>query len=234
MATTLLINLLEAGLTNVSVLPFSPDAAMVWNGTALEPIPGAPAFIPMTNTVGHSYTAALPAALEGTELVCVVYSSDVSPTVTDPLLGEITLTYNYGADIYASATALSASIRAGHITVVSPVSDTGLLTIARGDTYSLETNKAIVFEDTGNTIPVLTGATVVLTVRLAKDDRLQLTKIGTVTTPRSVRFELTARDTANLVCGSLNSRYDVSCTLPDGSVSTIFMGDATIVRDVTY
>jgi hypothetical protein len=50
------------------------------------------------------------------------------------------------------------AIATGHITLTSPVAETGVLTIIRGDDYSDETKKPIVFEDTGTTCPDLTDA----------------------------------------------------------------------------
>lgn len=85
MATILEITLLSPGLT-VSCLPYSLDMTKVWNGSVLEPIPGHPSPFLMTNTTGNTYQATLPAALENTELMCVLYSNG-------NVIGDIQLTF---------------------------------------------------------------------------------------------------------------------------------------------
>lgn len=122
----------------------------------------------------------------------------------------------------------------GQITLMNPLSKTGILTLVRGDDYTLATNKAILFEDTGATCPDLTGASVKLTIRSNHTDALQMSVVGTVLAPRKIRFEPTHADTTKLVVGSLAAYYDVQAVLPDGSVVTPFMGYCTVVRDATH
>ena len=188
-----------------------------------------------------TYVGSFPTAITTTGDYYIEYVVGDSPLPSARLIGVQDLAWTGTGeatladyvDAIAEIQAKVNTIKTGVITLSNPVSETGTLTIVRGDDYTVATNKAIVFEDTGTTCPDLTGAAVVLTIRLKNRNTLQLSKAGEVLGAREVRFELTHTDTADIICGGLTSTYDVQATLPDGSIVTPWIGDVIIIKDTT-
>ena len=121
------------------------------------------------------------------------------------------------------------------VTGSTPVTEGGLLTIVKGDDYTVETVQPIEFTDDG-TWPDLTGATVVLYVRqkdnLAYTPELQVTGSLVDDDPKQIiRFEPLKADTARMVAGENADTYAVRATLASGQVRTLIVDGLCTVSD---
>ena len=83
-------------------------------------------------------------------------------------------------------------IKSGQISMVSPVSQTGVLTVYIGRDHLSADGRNITFSDTGTTWPVFTSGSCTLTVKRKSDDATLLTQTGTVTGARAFSFDITA------------------------------------------
>ena len=151
---------------------------------------------------------------------------------------------------YAAGTAgyVLGNVGTAEVVVAGPtLVDGGTLSLVRGDDYAAGDNRAISF--TSSDWPVLTGATVVMTMRrrveafgtgtdqvwFAEEDTVasRVTGVGSQT----VVFELTSQDTAALVPGTQPGvpagKWDIQATLTNGDVFTLATGVATVVEDQT-
>jgi hypothetical protein len=132
---------------------------------------------------------------------------------------------------YASGTAGASvgRIGVGLVTIQSPISVTGDVTIVSGDDYLNADGRALSWSS--GTWPNLTGATVTLTVR-GPSRNVLLTKTGAVPTSNSVRFDLTKTDTALaagtypfVVAAALATSSD-EVTLVNGACTVVVAGGA--------
>ena len=113
------------------------------------------------------------------------------------------------------------------VTVVSPVADSGTVTLYAGDDYDDAHGRALTFSLAVSGVPDLTAATVVMKTQESSWTATSCTSDGTDWT---VLFEPTAADTAAL--GNLRQTYEVEATLSDGDVATLVTGTLVVNRDV--
>jgi hypothetical protein len=113
------------------------------------------------------------------------------------------------------------------VTVVSPVADSGTVTLYAGDDYDDAHGRALTFSLAVSGVPDLTAATVVMKTQESSWTATSCTSDGTDWT---VLFEPTAADTAAL--GNLRQTYEVEATLSDGDVATLATGTLVVARDV--
>lgn len=116
------------------------------------------------------------------------------------------------------------TISSGTLSITSPVTRTGYVSIVRGDDYSNSDSRAIDFVNEDGDWPDLTSATVQFTAKNAKTDNTDFTASMSVVTAsgdsQTVRLELTDTQTNTLSLGIFN--YDVQATLsPSGRVVTL-------------
>ena len=151
-----------------------------------------------------------------------------------------------GAYVAGTAGFALGRIGTAEFEVVSPVALDGTLTLVQGDDYDADEGRQLDFTETAASAwPVLTGATVKLTIR-SLADALILTSTGTVVTPtgssKKVRFELTAAQTLLLAVtnnpGSATptsrAKYDVEATLATTSrIVTLALGAVTVQQHQT-
>lgn len=113
------------------------------------------------------------------------------------------------------------------VTVVSPVADSGTVTLYAGDDYDDAHGRALTFSLAVSGVPDLTAATVVMKTQESSWTATSCTSDGT---DWIVLFEPTAADTAAL--GNLRQTYEVEATLSDGDVATLATGTLVVARDV--
>lgn len=129
----------------------------------------------------------------------------------DPLL-------NLVPGAYASGTAGAAlgRIASAQVVVSSPVANTGVITVYRGDDYAAADGRSIDITDSGGTWPDLAGATVMFKAGT-------LTRAMTVVTPtgagKKIRLELTAVETLALAMATYN--YQADAVLTNGHTVTL-------------
>lgn len=130
---------------------------------------------------------------------------------SDPLLNAVP-----GA--YASGTAGAAlgKIGSGQIMTVSPVAQSGDVSIIRGDDYLAADARALEWTDADASWPDLTSATI------SADMDNGLTFAGSVVNADKVRVELTDVQTRSLMFG--DRAFSVRATLSDGSRVTLLSG----------
>ena len=188
-----------------------PTANNVRYGTAVD------------TTTGTCHVPAAASVLNGVAIDATT-GTYVAPTTAQVLAG-----VHFGA-----ASALVGTL-AVTVTGSTPVTEGGLLTIVKGDDYTVETVQPIEFTDDG-TWPDLTGATVVLYVRqkdnLAYTPELQVTGSLVDDDPAQIiRFEPMKADTTKMVAGELADVYAVRATLPSGQVRTLLVTGLCTVSD---
>lgn len=116
---------------------------------------------------------------------------------------------------------------AGSVTVSSPVSAAGNITVVRGDDYKQVDGRALSFTLTN--APSITGATLKFTaVNRSTGTTLVLTP--TVTSATAFYAEMTKAQTATLGLGAIHA-FDVQATLASGNVVTLVTGTMTVVED---
>jgi hypothetical protein len=141
----------------------------------------------------------------------------------DPLDNVVPGDYEQGTAGYALG-----RIGTNVISVVSPITSGGTVTIVQGDDYYAEDGRAIEWVETADTTAWpndLTGATITFGAG-------EFTKAGSVVTPtgssKKVRVELSAEDTASLVQGKYD--YQVQATI-NGRAATIVKGTLVVIKD---
>jgi hypothetical protein len=147
---------------------------------------------------------------------------------TDPLLSDVPDSYAEGTAGFALGTleSLSNRIGAGRITVVSPVAQSGQISLIQGDDYTLALGRALSWTENSSGWPTLTGSTITLEV---EDGALIATGSIVVGTGSSkqVRVELTSAQTDLLPLGEL--RYCLVATF--GTSRVTLARDKCIVSD---
>lgn len=131
-----------------------------------------------------------------------------------------------------TSTRTTLNVGALSVNYVGPVVDDGVIKLVRGDDYALADGRAIDVLERG-AWPVLTGATVALKTESHATHAI-FTKAGTVVTatgsPKAVRFEPTAAETAALAIGVHD--FDIEATLSSGRVATLGQGLMHVLADV--
>lgn len=139
-------------------------------------------------------------------------------------------TFGYYLD---AAISTRSTLSAANLTVVSPASQTGALTLVHGDDYNAsDTGREIAWTSTG--WPDLTGASVTFTAR--RFGAVAITKAGTVVTPTGtakIRVDLTSADTLAMMVGTDAYKYDVQVTLANGRKFTAVLSTITVQADYT-
>ena len=130
-----------------------------------------------------------------------------------------------------SAAAALARIGSGQIITTSPVSQSGDITLARGDDYYAADNRALDWtEGAASAWPTLTGATISVEFEGPNEELAAIA--GSVVTPtgtKKVRLELSAVQTAGFAAGVTDIR--VKATLSNTHVVTLVTGRANILDD---
>jgi hypothetical protein len=130
---------------------------------------------------------------------------------------------------------LLASLNAGDVEVVSPVDSDNNLEIIQGDDYFVSEGMAPTFSSTN--WPDLTGATVVFTARRQIDTaevfQADCDVVTATGSPKVIRFELSAEDTAGLEVGIEEYQFDVEATLSNGHIRTLVRGLLTVLSQMT-
>jgi hypothetical protein len=163
-----------------------------------------------------------------------------SGSAGDPLTNEVPGSYAQGTAGFALG-----RIGRGRIDVMAPLATSGLLTLVRGDDYSLVDGRAIEF--TSSTWPDLTGLSEArLTIRrntpaLVKgkiSDEVLLTVTDVVASrvlgsgEQLLAFELPASQTADLDPATHGGKYDVQATV-GGRILTLVLSLVTVKEDQT-
>lgn len=129
---------------------------------------------------------------------------------------------------FASGTAGNALGRIGpaDITVVSPVSESGDITIVAGDSYV--TAKGTALSWTSSDFPDLTGATLSFLV-----DTLEATPVcsNPGEAEQTITVELTAEQTATLSAVRRPYPFDIEATYTGGIVVTVVRGEVSVLAD---
>jgi hypothetical protein len=115
-------------------------------------------------------------------------------------------------------------IGTAQVTVTSPVTEDGEITLIYGDDYRTVDGRALTF--VGTNWPTLTGGTVSLRVQAEN----VITISGTVTAAASCRVEVTSAQTISIGLGVWS--YDLEATLTSGYTATLQQGTITVRRDV--
>lgn len=125
-------------------------------------------------------------------------------------------------------------LAAAGVTVSSPASATGDVTVYQGDDYHNTDGRAIEWSNAAGTWPDLTSATVVFGVRAPNGS--SFTATGSVVTPtgagQKVRVELTATQTALLVDWPTPSELRVRATLASGRKVTLVDAELEAIVDI--
>ena len=133
-----------------------------------------------------------------------------------------------GHTISGSAGNYLRRVNAGTITVTSPVTTDGDITIDQGYDYASADGRALEWTDSDEvTWPDLTLATATFII----EGELEVT--GTISNPAgpaTITVELTAAQTAALTASSTSVDYVIECTTLAGNVILIILGEATIRR----
>ncbi len=133
---------------------------------------------------------------------------------SDPLLNAVPGSYAGG-----TAGAALGRIGSAQITTTSPVGQSGDINITVGDTYQVDQARQLDWTDTGNAWPVLTAATIVVTINGVAHNGSVVTATGD---SKKVRLELSAAQTTAIGRGVRD--YYVRATLSDGDVVTLVVG----------
>jgi hypothetical protein len=115
-------------------------------------------------------------------------------------------------------------IGTAQVTVTSPVTEDGEITLIYGDDYRTVDGRALTF--VGTNWPTLTGGTVSLRVQAEN----VITISGMVTAAASCRVEVTSAQTISIGLGVWS--YDLEATLTSGYTATLQQGTITVRRDV--
>lgn len=121
-------------------------------------------------------------------------------------------------------TAVTAAIGGGSgvsVTVVSPISQDGVIELVAGDDYTASVGRAVIFNLSG--VPSLAGATADLLLA-AQVDSDTLTIAGTVVDANQVTFELAKEITQTLDIADVAYEYRLRLTLADGTVVSPQLG----------
>ena len=132
------------------------------------------------------------------------------------------------------------SILPTQVNVTTP--NTVSVSLVRGDDYNAETgvisftyDKWIPLSVTSGSPPVTTTATIHLTARTADSSEtsiLSLTRtVNRTETTQTVTFTPTHTQTGAMPLGTAN--FDVQATLADGSITTLVLGQMTVIEDYT-
>lgn len=138
----------------------------------------------------------------------------------DPLLNDVPGSYPSG-----SAGAALGRIGSNTVTIVSPVSDTGEITLIYGDDYLYADGRALTF--TGTTWPVITGGTIALIVQ---SPPYPLSLAGVVTGAAACYVSLTSAQVSSIGNGVF--AYDLQVTLSNSHVVTLQQGTILVQPDV--
>ena len=117
------------------------------------------------------------------------------------------------------------------LTIVSPVTATGLMTIVQGDDYSAAQSRQI--EWTRTTWPNLTGATVTFKSRAPDGETFSKAMTASVvgSGSQTVYLELGTTDTASFEPSDAYT-YDIQAVLSDGDIATLVRGGMRVREDV--
>lgn len=137
----------------------------------------------------------------------------------DPLTNQVPGSYAQGTGGYVLG-----HLDTANITVISPVAQSGNLTLNQGDDYLLADNRSLLFTGaSANIWPSLSGATIAFTT----DGTNPCTGTGTAiaaTGTQQFRIELTAAQTSKLRQGTSAGNFDIVATLSNGHVVTLVSG----------
>ena len=158
-------------------------------------------------TAGHTVTGSTGAALSA------------AGGAADPLLNDVPGSYPSG-----SAGAALGRIGSNTVTIVSPVADTGEITLIYGDDYLYADGRALTF--TGTTWPTITGGTIALIAQAATVVSLA----GVVTGAAACYVSLTSTQVNSLGVGVYT--YDLQVTLSNTHVVTLQQGTILVQPDV--
>lgn len=168
--------------------------------------------------VGAYYKAATAPAVSGPKRFWVVWK-DTGGTGTVEYVDVL----NVGVTVDSLYAKLAETLPAV-VAVVSPLVDTGLVTIVRGDDYRASEGRALEWAVSGNW-PSLAGATLAFTAR-----RSSIVLEGAATLVGGVvRVEIDGTDTADLEVAS-NYGFDLQATLANGHVITLIRGTLTLLE----
>ena len=159
-------------------------------------------------TAGHTVTGSTGAALSA------------AGGAADPLLNDVPGSYPSG-----SAGAALGRIGSNTVTIVSPVADTGEITLIYGDDYLYADGRALTF--TGTTWPVITGGTIALIVQ---SPPYPLSLAGVVTGAAACYVSLTSAQVSSIGNGVF--AYDLQVTLSNSHVVTLQQGTILVQPDV--
>lgn len=128
----------------------------------------------------------------------------------------------------------AAYIAAGDITMVSPVSATGDVTLYEADSYDADESRSLDWSTTdAGTWPTLTSATIALKAVHGQTGKT-ISASGSVVTPtgatKQVRVELAPADTAGKPIGEYD--YQVIATLTNSHVVTLEAGTLTLTERI--
>ena len=168
-------------------------------------------------TVGAMVQAVWDEAIVGhVELGSTGQALSAAGAANNPLLDQVPGSYPSG-----SAGAALGKIGNGRITTVSPVSQSGSISLIRGDDYSAGDGRALEWVDASSVWPELSG---VVTFTC---DKVQATgEIITATgSNKKIQFELTAAQTIQL--NSLSTKFSVKMVQGDGETITLVQGTCT-------
>lgn len=139
-----------------------------------------------------------------------------SGSASDPLLNTVPGTYASG-----TAGAALGNIGSGQIVTVSPVAQSGDVETVQGDDYSAVDARALDWTDTGSSWPVLTDATIAITIReVSSYAGSVITATGT---SKKIRLQLTDVQTEAIPEGW--HPFQAIATLTGGNVITLVEGD---------
>jgi len=216
------VTLVDTTTTNTDMVTAAPAAADVADAVWDEAL------------AGHAGAGTAGAALSAAGTAGDPWSIDIPGSYADGTagqkLGDIMDDLEDGGrtDLLIDAIKAQTDALDGYtVTVVSPVADSGTVTLYAGDDYDDAHGRALTFSLAVSGVPDLTAATVVMKTQESSWTATSCTSDGTDWT---VLFEPTAADTAAL--GNLRQTYEVEATLSDGDVATLVTGTLVVNRDV--
>jgi len=216
------VTLVDTTTTNTDMVTAAPAAADVADAVWDEAL------------AGHAGAGTAGAALSAAGTAGDPWSIDIPGSYADGTagqkLGDIMDDLEDGGrtDLLIDAIKAQTDALDGYtVTVVSPVADSGTVTLYAGDDYDDTHGRALTFSLAVSGVPDLTAATVVMKTQESSWTATSCTSDGTDWT---VLFEPTAADTAAL--GNLRQTYEVEATLSDGDVATLVTGTLVVARDV--
>lgn len=153
-----------------------------------------------------------------------------SDVANSPVL-EVVQISDYNLDTIQAKTDL---ITSGAISVISPVAPTTLLlTVIRGDDYTIAAGRAITWTSTDwSAYGLLTATAITFKAQRTGSSDAIFTKSMTAISSTAVRLELTDAETAAFVTGSAIYKYDVELTMANGEVVTLVQARMTVTADV--